>query len=100
MAVNKKTPSLTAGRPSAGKELPTLADEVKKGMNSERKVRISVDIASDLHFNLRYFTMINKRTIASVVEELLAQLPEAPKAPREPLAMKMKATPHSDTATV
>jgi hypothetical protein len=70
---------LTAGRPSLGTVQQNISDLVDEEKKRNKAVRISVDISETQHFNLKYFAMINKKTIANVLQDYISTIPTAPK---------------------
>jgi 4-hydroxy-3-methylbut-2-en-1-yl diphosphate synthase IspG/GcpE len=70
---------LTAERPSLGTVQQNISDLVDKEKIRNKAVRISVNISEDQHFNLKYFAMINKKTLASVLQDYISTIPAAPK---------------------
>jgi hypothetical protein len=78
MTNKKDSIGLTVGRPSAKIEQETISNMVAKNKEKKHGVRISFDIPENHHLNLKYYAMINKTTIAKLLQEYIAELPQAP----------------------
>ncbi|MDR1312926.1 MAG: chromosome partitioning protein ParB [Deltaproteobacteria bacterium] len=69
---DKKGPRLPpAGRPSKAKTEPGLQRQVVPGLN---KVRLNLDIDTDLHTRLKVYAAKRRISISDVVRELIGTL--------------------------
>lgn len=64
-----KTPTLSAGRPSARKAALSMADK-------EKQVRVNVELPESARDKLKMHALKNKQTISDLIRAYVASLPE------------------------
>lgn len=69
MNMNKKTTGLAAGRPSANKQKPSMADEPVL-------VRINAQVSEAEHQKLKIHAAKNKTSISDLLRAFIATLPD------------------------
>lgn len=64
--------------PSQAAPKKMIDDQIGEDRKHRKEVRVSFDLPDELHINLKYYAMMERKTIAAVMKELAATLPKAP----------------------
>jgi metal-dependent amidase/aminoacylase/carboxypeptidase family protein len=78
MSSKEKNIGLKTGRPSIGTSQKMISDVIAEVNKNIKMIRISVDISEEMHLNLKYYAMVNKKTLAKVLQDYISDLPKAP----------------------